>query len=248
MASASPCSSWRLREARGTQRLRDSAARNFSRRNFPARPRRAPPLVTPPACGRVPLACPAAPRSPTLPEPRCPRQPRRPHPPCRSAPQPPPGILVTCAQAAEQVCWASLVRLPARCTHPSAMVSAAAEDALGACCRASGWRSTGWGRDRAQPGLAWRRAGPRTMVSFQPASSGHLSLATWTSGQTGVSLLLREASCPHLPTMLCLPIGRVDSSLGRRWGTLLPFAGLAAREEGWEQGLMPKMDCADAGI
>lgn len=85
-------------------------------------------------------------------------------------------------------------------------------------------------------------------MSFQPARFGHLSLATWTSGQTGVSLLLREASCPHLPNMLCLPIGLAASSLGRRWGTLLPFARLAAREEGWKQGLMPKMDCADAGI
>lgn len=74
----------------------------------------------------------------------------------------------------------------------------------------------GVGQSPAKVGLA--RAGPGTMVSGQPASSGHLSPATWTSGQPQKRLLLREASCPHLPTMLCLPIGQAASSLGRCGG------------------------------
>lgn len=113
----------------GTPPPRRSAARNFSKRNFPARPRRAPPLVTPPAGTSHQLA-----RQPRA-APRCRNRAPRDHPAPTLPPQrslraaaqpPPPGNLVTCVQAAEQVCWVSLVRVPARCTHPSAMMSAAA--------------------------------------------------------------------------------------------------------------------------
>lgn len=76
----------------GTPPPRRSAAGNFSKRNFPARPRRAPPLVTPPAGTSHQLA-----RQPRA-APRCRNRAHRDHPaptlpPQRSLPaaaQPPP--------------------------------------------------------------------------------------------------------------------------------------------------------------
>jgi hypothetical protein len=72
--------------------------------------------------------------------------------------------------------------------------------------------SPGWGEGGQSPALL--RVGPRLMVSVWPASSVDLFPATWTRGRAREVSLRREASCPHIPTMLCRPNGQPASSWG----------------------------------
>lgn len=192
------------------------AARRCVQPARPAAPRSPGCPAQPHAVG---TARPATTPAPTLPPQRS-RRPREPRHVCSGCGAGLLGFLGACACA----------------LHPS--ISDGVYSSLG---RAGCQLRVGAGQSPAKVGLA--RAGPGTVVSGQPASSGHLSPATWISGQTQKRLLLREASCPHLPTMLCLPIGQEASSLGRCGGggggrgkMLLPLAGLAAREEDWERG------------
>lgn len=92
----------------------------------------------------------------------------------------------------------------------------------------------GAGQSPAEVGLA--RAGPGCVVSGQPALATFLQQPRPAARPRKVAA--EEASCPHLPTMLCLPIGQAASSLGRKGGAgmLLLLARLAARGEDWERG------------
>lgn len=132
------------------------------------------------------------------------------------------------------------------------MVSAAAEDALGACC-AGPWAGGVPGGGGTEASLGWPGGEPvpKTMVSVQPASPGHLFPATWTSERPDWGKLCGggEHHAHTSSTMLCLPIGQAASSLGEGGGgRCFRLPGSQPRGRHWEQGLMPKMDCAAAGI